>query len=84
MDSQQAIDYVLALARENHLRDVDLLLGREESMTVRVLNGRVEKVDQSTDLGLGIRVVSEGRTGLAYTERLEQTAIEKAVLAARE
>ena len=84
MDNQQAIDYVLALAREHRLADVDLLLGREESLTVKVLNQRVEKVDQSTGLGLGIRVVIDGRTGIAFTERLENAPIEKAVLAARE
>lgn len=84
MDGRQAMDFVLAQAREQHLKDVDILLGREESLTVRVLNGRVEKVDQSTGLGLGVRVVSAGRTGLAFTERLEPAALERAVLAAKE
>jgi PmbA protein len=84
MEPQAAIDYTLALAREHRLRDLDIVLGREESLSIRVLNGRVEKVDQSTGLGLGVRVVDEGRTGLAFTERLEPPAIEKAVLAARE
>ena len=84
MQGAEAADLALALAREHRLSDADLLIAREESLSVRVLKGRVEKVDQSTTLGLGVRVVSEGRTGVAYTERLERDAIERAVLAARE
>ncbi len=70
MEGREAVEFVMAQAREQHLSDVDVLLGRDERLTVRVLDGRVEKVDQATGLGLGVRVVSEGRTGLAFTERL--------------
>ena len=84
MEGREAVEYVLAQAREQHLSDVDVLLNREEHLTVHVLDGRVEKVDQSIGLGLGVRVVSEGRTGLAFTERLEPQAMDKAVLSAKE
>ncbi len=84
MEPQAAMDYTLALAREHRLEDLDLVLSREESLSIKVLNGRVEKVDQSTGIGLGIRVVEQGRTGIAFTERLERESVERAVLAARE
>ena len=85
MDTQQqAIEFVMSLAKEHHNTDVDVVLGRRESKTVRVRDAKVEKVDQSTAQGLGIRVLEEGRTGLSYTERLDSTAIERAFLAARE
>ncbi len=84
MDQQAAIDYVLSLAREQGESDVDLIVERNEQLSLRVLNGQVEKIDQATALGLGIRVVHQGRTGLASTERLEATALEKAFRAARE
>lgn len=84
MEHQAAIEHALALAREHHEPDVDVLLGREESLTLKVHKGRVERVDQSTGQGLGIRVVSDGRTGIAFTERLEPDAIERAFLAAQE
>ena len=84
MEGQAAVEYALSLAREHHERDTDALLDRSDSLTIRVLNGKVEKVDQSTALGLGVRVVKGGRTGVAYTERLEPAAIESAFLAARE
>jgi len=84
MESQAAADYVLALAREHRLPDVDLLVTGEERLTLRVNRGRVEKVDQSTAQGLGVRVVRDGRTGVAFTERFEQGSLEKAFLAAKE
>ncbi len=49
-----------------------------------MFNGRVEKIDQATALGLGIRVVQDGRTGIAYTERLAPEALERAFVAAQE
>jgi PmbA protein len=84
MRPQEATEFVLALARESRLPDVDLLVQREERLTLRVNKGRVEKVDQSTSQGLGVRVVQDGRTGVAFTERLERPALEKAFRAARE
>ncbi len=84
MDQQGAIDYVLSLAREDGEPDVDLIVERSEQLSLRVLNGKVEKVDQATALGLGIRVVHEGRTGIASTERLKEKALEKAFRAAKE
>ena len=84
MDQQAAIDYVLSLAREQGEPDVDLIVERSEQLSLRVLNGQVEKIDQATALGLGIRVVHQGRTGIASTERLEAAALEKAFRSARE
>ncbi|MDH4224906.1 MAG: TldD/PmbA family protein [Deltaproteobacteria bacterium] len=84
MDSVKAVDYLLALAREHHLPDVDVMLERGESLSVRVFRGRVEKLDQSATLGVGVRVVDQGRTGLAFTERLSESALETVFLAAKE
>jgi len=84
MEPQAAIDYALSLAREHRERNLDVLLHRSESLGIKVLKGTVEKVDQSTAQGLGVRVVKDGRTGIAFTERLEPGAIETAFLAARE
>ena len=84
MQPHEAAEFVLALARERRLPDADVLVQRDERLSLRVNKGRIEKVDQSTALGLGVRVVHEGRTGVAFTERLEPAALEKAFRAARE
>ncbi len=84
MDQQGAVEFVLGLAQEHQEADVDLVLQRGENLTLRVFNGQVEKIDQATSLGLGIRVVRDGRTGIAYTERLAPEAVERAFVSARE
>ena len=84
MNPDEAIDYARSLAREHKEADADFLLKRSEELSVEILNGKVEKVEQSIGLGLGLRVVREGRTGLAYTERLAPGPIEAAFHAARE
>ena len=84
MEPRAAVEFVQSLARESHEKDVDLVLERSESLAVRVFKGRAEKVDQATAQGLGIRVLKDGRTGIAFTERLEPRALERAFAAARE
>lgn len=84
MDQRGAVEFVLGLAQEHHQADMDLVLQRGENLTLRIFNGRVEKIDQATALGLGIRVVQAGRTGIAYTERLTPEAIERAFVTAQE
>ena len=71
MEGQAAVEYALSLAREHHERDADALLDRSDSLTIRVLNGKVEKVDQSTALGLGVRVVKEEAVGMYEVAVLE-------------
>src|SRR5262245_62075773 len=84
MNAEAAVDYVLSLAKEHRVPDADVMLAREDKLTLRINRGRVEKVDQATAMGLGVRVVQEGRTGLSFTERLEPDAIGKAFMAAKE
>lgn len=84
MEQRGAVDYVLALAHEHRQSDVDLVLERDDKLTLRVFNGQVENIDQATALGLGIRIVDDGRTGIAFTERLTPEALEKTFVAAQE
>lgn len=78
LDLQQAVDHVLLLAERHGLKEVDALVERDEALEVEIRDGKVEKVEQSTSLGLGVRVLRNGKTGLASTERLGTDAIERA------
>ena len=78
LDMRQAAEQVLFLAEKKKLKDVDIVVERNESLDLEIQEGKVEKVEQSTSLGLGVRVLDEGRTGLASTERLSSEAIELA------
>ncbi|MBC8257565.1 MAG: TldD/PmbA family protein [SAR324 cluster bacterium] len=75
---KQAAEHVLMLAAKKGLKDVDVVVERSESLDVEIQEGKVEKVEQSTSLGLGIRVLDGGRTGLASTERLSSESVENA------
>ena len=77
MQPETAIEHVLGLARQSGLAEVDVLVERGESLGLKIRDAKVEKVDQSTSLGLGVRVLLDGRTGLAYTERLEASALRR-------
>ena len=70
MNMKQAAELVLVLAEKKGLKDVDVVVERSEALDVEIQEGKVEKVEQSTSLGLGVRVLDGGRTGLASTERL--------------
>ena len=72
---RQAAEHVLFLAEKKKLKDVDIVIERNESLDLEILDEKVEKVEQSTSLGLGIRVLDEGRSGLASTERLSSKSI---------
>ena len=75
---KQAAERVLALAEQKGLEDVDVLVERNESLDVEIRDAKVEKVEQSSSLGLGVRVLDEGRTGLASTEQLSSESIKHA------
>ncbi|MDP7157412.1 MAG: DNA gyrase modulator, partial [SAR324 cluster bacterium] len=74
LDLQQTVDHVLLLAERSGLKEVDALIERDEALEVEIRDGKVEKVEQSTSLGLGVRVLRNGKTGLASTERLDTNA----------
>ena len=78
LDMRQAAEQVLFLAEKKKLKDVDIVVERNESLDMEIQDGKVEKVEQSTSLGLGVRVLDEGRTGLASTERLSSESIKLA------
>ncbi len=84
MEIQQAAELVLDLAKKNGQEKVEVLVERDNLIEVNILEGKVEKIEQSTSLGLGIRVINNGRTGLASTERLSHESIKRTFLNACE
>ena len=83
MDFQQAGLEVIHAAKKEGLDHVDALIERTEELEVQIRDNKVEKVEQSTSLGLGIRVLNQGRSGFASTEKLDPQTIQKTLLKAR-
>ena len=83
MDFKQAGLEVIHAAKKEGLDHVDALIERTEELEVQIRDNKVEKVEQSTSLGLGIRILNQGRSGFASTEKLDPQTIQKTLLKAR-
>jgi PmbA protein len=60
------VERLLDLASAGSL-ECEIYGEESESFQVEVFNGEVESVDRSKEAGLGVRVLSEGRIGFAWT-----------------
>ena len=83
MDFKQAGLEVIHAAKKEGLEHVDALIERTEELEVQIRDNKVEKVEQSTSLGLGIRILNQGRSGFASTEKLDPQTIQKTLLKAQ-
>jgi TldD protein len=78
-----ALDRALSTAMVRKLDYVDLYLQLTRYETWTVEDGIVKEGAYSVDQGIGVRAVSGERTGFAYSDQLDETALTDAVVAAR-
>lgn len=75
---EQALERVLAAARTLGAGQADAIYGEDESLSLDVFEGRVKGLERSDSVGLGVRVLVDGRPGYSFTERLSPEAIDRA------
>lgn len=75
---EQALERVLAAARTLGAGQTDAIYGEDESLSLDVFEGRVKGLERSDSVGLGVRVLVDGRPGYSFTERLSPEAIDRA------
>jgi PmbA protein len=63
---------------------VEVVLGRSSSTSVKVYGGEVESLTSAGTSGAGIRVVREGRQGFAHCGTLDRDALEETLEEARD
>jgi TldD protein len=78
-----ALDRALSTAMTRKLDYVDLYLQLTRYETWTVEDGIVKEGAYSVDQGIGVRAVSGERTGFAYSDQLDESALTDAVVAAR-
>jgi len=78
-----ALDRALSAAMVRKLDYVDLYLQLTRYETWTVEDGIVKEGAYSVDQGIGVRAISGERTGFAYSDDLDETALTDAVAAAR-
>lgn len=66
----------LALSRGGDYADVFFEYSTSDELTLR--DGEVNSIESSTDYGVGVRVLKNGRTGYAYSESTEPKEMERA------
>lgn len=79
---QAVADRVIAQAKPGE--QVEAFVTRGGETDVRVYQGAVEHFVSAQSEGIGIRVISEGRTGFAYAGTLEESAISEVLAEARD
>ncbi|MFH1361391.1 MAG: TldD/PmbA family protein [bacterium] len=67
------------LEKIKSIDEAEVFLSKSKSLTVDVLDGQVESIDEIRDQGLGIRVIKGKKLGFAFTSDLDESAIENTI-----
>jgi PmbA protein len=81
-DLLDVADAVVAQARGGE--QLEAYVGRSTDTQVRVYRGEVEQLAVADSLGVGVRIVQEGRQGFAYCGTFDPEALAEAVNEARD
>jgi PmbA protein len=81
-DLFEVADLVLAGAGDGE--QVEAYVARSRDAQVRVYEGEVEQLSAAETLGVGVRVVRDGRQGFAYCGTFEPGAVREALVEARD
>ena len=76
MTLEDAISYINDKAK-GQAEQFDVLASRSHSEGLSLFQGQVQNTEISDSVGVGIRVIKNGRPGYAHTERLTADALEQ-------
>ncbi len=79
----EAHDYIVQKAHADGV-DAEVLATEERKLTLESFELELSQITQASQGGLGIRVVSQGKTGYASTEEISQEALDWAYTEAKE
>lgn len=74
MNIKDAVNYMCEIAK-SEAEQFDVIASNDHSEGLSVFQGQVQNTEISDSVGLGIRVIKDGRPGYAHTERLTKEAI---------
>lgn len=79
MDYQKLAKRIVQRATKKGASQAEAFLEVGRQSTVRVREGQIEDLTQSTSKGVGLRVVVKGRLGFAFTSDFETSGLERLV-----
>ena len=74
-DAKQVTGLVLGHAKRAGAEEAEAFLQRNRELTVNVRNGKAESVKQADSRGLGLRVITGGKSALVYTSDFRPDAL---------
>lgn len=83
MTREEAFEYLLGRAAEMGL-DVEALGDEERELSIDASDGDISELKQASRGGVGVRAVTEGRVGYAWSEELTPEALDWVLAEARE
>ena len=75
-------DEVIALSASNE--QIEVIAVHDQETDIRVYKGELESFTASESQGVGIRVVQDGRQGMAYAGSLDMEILKETLLEARD
>lgn len=75
LEMQKLAQSILALA-DSARQEVEVYTVKQKSLRVEVSDGQVETLREAQQNGVGIRVIHEGKLGLAFTTCLDRKSLE--------
>lgn len=73
---EQLVKAILSKAKKRGADQTEVFLQMGRDSAVRVRDGEIEDLSQSTQKGLGIRVIAKSRLGFAYTSDFDLQSVE--------
>ncbi|OGW13568.1 MAG: hypothetical protein A3G93_10405 [Nitrospinae bacterium RIFCSPLOWO2_12_FULL_45_22] len=67
---------LLDRAKKEDAGEIELIYLQDRGLKIRVFEGKVDTFKVARSCGLGIRLIKEGRCGLAYTEKLDPASLQ--------
>ena len=75
-------DEIITLASSNE--EIEVIVVHDQETDIRVYKGELESFTASESQGVGIRVVQDGRQGMAYAGSLDMEILNETLLEARD
>ena len=75
-------DKIIALGREDE--QIEIVAVHEQETEIRVYEGEIESFTASESQGVGIRVIQDGRQGMAYAGTLDDQILKETLIEARD
>ena len=81
---EKKFEQIFNIAKKKNIKDIDILLTKGNSFSVKIFKQEVESFKYADSIGLGVRVLKDGSVGYAYTEKLDQEVFENIINKAQE